>query len=50
MTFEPIDIRNIIEDVTNLMKLKAEGRNIDLLVEIHPNVPKVFWTEPRRMK
>jgi hypothetical protein len=50
MIFEPIDIRRIIKDVKNLMELKASGRNIDLLVEIHPGVPHVFWTEPRRMK
>jgi len=50
MIYEKVDLRNSIAIIINLMKNKANFQKIDLLSEIHPSVPEIFHTEPRRLK
>lgn len=39
MIYEKVDLRKNIEIIINLMKQKATLRKIDLITEIHPDVP-----------
>jgi len=48
--FENIKISEVIEDVIDLLKMKADIRNVKLYSSIHPEVPDVFNTDPRRLK
>jgi len=50
MIYENIDIRKKVEEVTNMMEIRIKMRNIKLITEIDENVPKIFCTEPRRLK
>lgn len=50
LIFYNVRIADIIEDVIDLLKMKADIRNIKLYSSIHPGVPEVFKTDPRRLK
>ena len=48
--FENSRIAEVIDDVIDLLKMKADIRNVKLYSSIHPEVPDVFNTDPRRLK
>ena len=50
MIYEDIDIRKTVEEVTNMMNIRIKMRNIKLITKIGEEVPKIFNTEPRRLK
>ena len=41
MIYEKVNLRNNIDIIINLMSKKAEIRKIDLIAEIHPDVPEL---------
>ena len=50
MHYEEINLRDHINIVIKLLCSKARSRKIDLITEIHPDVPELLHTEPRRFK
>ena len=50
MVYEPVNIKDHVNDVINLFKFRAKIRKIDLIQEIDPEISELFNTEPRRLK
>ena len=50
MCFEDVKLQEEISWVIKVLEFKSKDRNIELLSEIDPEVPKIFCTEPRRLK
>ena len=50
MIYENVNLRDSIKDITDLLNEKVKIRGIELITEIHPDVPEIFHTEPRRLR
>ena len=50
MVYEPVNLKDQVNDVIGLFELRASIRKIDLISEIDPEIPEDFCTEPRRLK
>ena len=50
LVFEEINIRNLLQEIIDLLHMKATMRKISLLFEIDPETPETIWTDPRRLK
>ena len=50
LVFEEVNIRNLLQEIDDLLHLKAAMRKIALLLEIDPDTPETIWTDPRRLK
>lgn len=50
LVFEEVNLRELLTGILVLLQMKADIRNIDLIKEIHPNVPLTIKTEPTRLK
>ena len=48
--FEEVNLRELLTGILILLQMKADIRNLDLIKEIHPNVPVTIKTEPTRLK
>jgi two-component system sensor histidine kinase/response regulator len=44
------DLFAVIEDATDIMRLKAHEKNLELLVQIQPNVPRHVLGDPARLR
>jgi signal transduction histidine kinase len=50
LVFEEVNIRNLINEIDDLLHMKAKMRKVALLFEIDPDNPETIWTDPRRLK
>jgi len=50
LVFEEVNLRELLAGILLLLRMKANIRNLQLLDEIHPDVPKIIKTEPTRLK
>ena len=50
LVFEEVNLRELLAGILVLLKMKADIRNLQLIEEIHPDVPKTIMTEPTRLK
>ena len=50
LVFEPVNLRELLKGVIELLKMKTKLKKIDLISEIDPDIPQTFRTEPRRLK
>ena len=50
MFYEPIDIRDNINNCVNVMQSKAKNKGIELITEFCPDLEDTFCTEPQRLK
>ena len=41
---------HLVQEIDDLLHLKAAMRKIALLLEIDPDTPETIWTDPRRLK
>ena len=48
--YKKIKLRNLIDNVTEIMRFKAETRNINLFFTLDPNLPQTIFTDPKRLK
>jgi len=44
--YDVVNIKTLIEEVIDLLKLRADIRNLKLYFILNPNVPKIFYTDP----
>ncbi|MFM7054006.1 MAG: response regulator [Bacteroidota bacterium] len=51
MTFEKIDfnIRQVIENVRNMLIFKAQERNLELKLNVHPDIPNTLLGDPSKL-
>jgi len=45
-----VSIRQVIEDVIDILKMKADIRKVKLYSVLDPELPEDFRTDPRRLK
>ena len=50
MYYEPVNIKNVINAIINIMKSKAKNRNLKLITKFSANIDENFCTDPRRVK
>jgi len=50
LVFEPVDIRELIDGINELLKMKIRLKKLEMITEIAEDVPRVFMTDPRRLK
>jgi len=50
VVYQPISLRGVFAEVQGLLQMKASMKKIQLLLEVDPEIPKVFNTDPRRLK
>ena len=50
IVFEQCDIRKGLKIVEMMLKIRAQTRNINLIIEVDENIPLTFCTDPRRLK
>jgi len=48
--YERVNIADVIAEVIDLLQMKADIRKIKLCSYIDPQLPKIFFTDPRRLK
>lgn len=47
---KPVNLHELVSDISNLLVLKAEEKNIDLIYYVDENVPSEVTTDPTRIK
>jgi len=46
----PLDVRQVIGDISDVMRPQAELKNLDFDTEVHPDVPKWLLMDVKRLK
>jgi two-component system, sensor histidine kinase and response regulator len=44
------DLRSVVEDVAQLLAATAEGKGINLVCQVNPEIPIVVWGDPGRLR
>ncbi len=50
LVFEPVDVRELVAGINELLKMKIRLKRLEMITEIAEDVPRVFMTDPRRLK
>jgi signal transduction histidine kinase len=45
-----VNISHLVQEIVDLLHMKALMRKVELLFEIDPSTPETIWTDPRRLK
>jgi len=46
----PVDVRNLLEEVTDVFKHSLAQKSVELITDIHESVPRQIKTDPLRLK
>jgi|GEM_PF-938367 len=49
-SYEPTNIKKLVQEVVGMFQIKAKDKNLDLNVVIAKNIPDVFYTDELRVK
>lgn len=47
---EKVDFYDLIEDLVDVIKYKVEDKNVELLIDIQPNIPRIVEMDPVRVR
>ncbi len=50
LTFAPVELRQVISDISDAMRPQAEQRKLDFNAEVHPDVPQWLLMDGKRLK
>ncbi|MCB1191877.1 MAG: response regulator [Leptospiraceae bacterium] len=50
LNIEKIDLIELLEQTTDVVKFKAQNKGIELLLNIPTNIPRFIWTDSTRLK
>lgn len=50
ITKSPSDIHNLLEEVSHIFLIKAQEKNLDIILEIDPNMPRFVWIDETRLR
>ncbi len=50
LKFTQVDIVNLIEEIIDIVKYDASKKNLELIVNIQPNLPRQIQADPTRLK
>lgn len=50
LAFEEVDASSLIRHVSSQFQPLAEAKGLELLVDLHPDLPSAFVTDPRRLR
>ncbi len=46
----PFNLREIVEQIGQILGLRAQGKNIEIIVKYPPGIPDDFWGDPTRIR
>ena len=46
----PVDVRNLLEEVADIFKHSLAQKSVELITDVHENVPRQIKTDPLRLK
>jgi signal transduction histidine kinase/ActR/RegA family two-component response regulator len=50
LQFAPLDVRQVVRDISDVMRPQAEQKKLDFDTEIHPDVPQWLTMDAKRLK
>ena len=50
LQFAPLDVRQVVRDISDVMRPQAEQKKLDFATEVHPDVPQWLLMDAKRLK